>query len=127
VPARRQHADGPGRRHPLRRGLLRARPGHAGLDLVLGPLLARFGRAVVALPGGCAIGSRPVDLHIAGLQKLGASISLEHGNIQARAGRLRGGVIEFDKKTVTGTENLLMAAALAKGETILKNCAREPE
>jgi UDP-N-acetylglucosamine 1-carboxyvinyltransferase len=95
--------------------------------LVLGPLLARFGRAVVALPGGCAIGSRPVDLHIAGLQKLGASISLEHGNIRARAGRLRGGEIEFEKKTVTGTENLLMAAALAKGETILKNCAREPE
>ncbi len=95
--------------------------------LVLGPLLARFGRAVVALPGGCAIGSRPVDLHIAGLQKLGASISLEHGNIRARAGRLQGAVIEFDKKTVTGAENLLMAAALGKGETVLKNCAREPE
>jgi len=95
--------------------------------LVLGPLLARFGRAVVALPGGCAIGSRPVDLHIAGLQKLGAAISLEHGNIQARAGRLQGAEIEFEKKTVTGTENLLMAAALAKGETVLKNCAREPE
>jgi UDP-N-acetylglucosamine 1-carboxyvinyltransferase len=95
--------------------------------LVLGPLLARFGRAVVSLPGGCAIGSRPVDLHIAGLQKLGASISLEHGNIRARAGRLRGGEIEFEKKTVTGTENLLMAAALAKGETVLRNCAREPE
>ncbi len=95
--------------------------------LVLGPLLARFGRAVVALPGGCAIGSRPVDLHIAGLQKLGAAISLEHGNIRARAGRLRGAEIEFEKKTVTGTENLLMAAALAKGETVLRNCAREPE
>jgi UDP-N-acetylglucosamine 1-carboxyvinyltransferase len=95
--------------------------------LVLGPLLARFGRAVVSLPGGCAIGSRPVDLHIAGLQKLGASISLEHGNIRARAGRLRGAEIEFEKKTVTGTENLLMAAALAKGETVLRNCAREPE
>ena len=95
--------------------------------LVLGPLMARFGRAVVALPGGCAIGSRPVDLHIAGLQKLGASISLEHGNIRARAGRLHGADVEFDKKTVTGTENLLMAAVLAKGETVLKNCAREPE
>ena len=95
--------------------------------LVLGPLVARFGKAVVALPGGCAIGSRPVDLHIAGLQKLGATISLEHGYIQAQADRLRGAVVEFEKKTVTGTENLLMAAALAKGETILKNCAREPE
>ena len=95
--------------------------------LVLGPLLARFGRATVALPGGCAIGSRPVDLHIAGLEKLGARISLEHGYIQARADRLRGAVIEFEKKTVTGTENLLMAAALAKGETVLKNCALEPE
>jgi len=95
--------------------------------LVLGPLVARFGKAVVALPGGCAIGSRPIDLHIAVLQKLGATISLEHGYIQAQADRLRGAVIEFEKKTVTGTENLLMAAALAKGETILKNCAREPE
>jgi UDP-N-acetylglucosamine 1-carboxyvinyltransferase len=95
--------------------------------LVLGPLVARFGKAVVALPGGCAIGSRPIDLHIAGLQKLGATISLEHGYIQAQADRLRGAVVEFEKKTVTGTENLLMAAALAKGETILKNCAREPE
>jgi UDP-N-acetylglucosamine 1-carboxyvinyltransferase len=95
--------------------------------LVLGPLLARFGKAAVALPGGCAIGSRPVDLHIAGLQKLGARISLEHGYIQAQADRLRGAVVEFEKKTVTGTENLLMAAALAKGETILKNCAIEPE
>jgi UDP-N-acetylglucosamine 1-carboxyvinyltransferase len=95
--------------------------------LVLGPLLARFGKAVVALPGGCAIGSRPIDLHIAGLQKLGATISLEHGYIQAQADRLHGAVIEFEKKTVTGTENLLMAAALAKGETVLKNCAREPE
>ncbi len=95
--------------------------------LVLGPLLARFGKAVVALPGGCAIGSRPIDLHIAGLQKLGATISLEHGYIQAQADRLHGAVVEFEKKTVTGTENLLMAAALAKGETILKNCAMEPE
>ncbi len=95
--------------------------------LVLGPLVARFGKAAVALPGGCAIGSRPVDLHIGGLQKLGARISLEHGYIQAQADRLRGAVIEFEKKTVTGTENLLMAAALADGETILKNCAVEPE
>jgi UDP-N-acetylglucosamine 1-carboxyvinyltransferase len=95
--------------------------------LVLGPLLARFGKAAVALPGGCAIGSRPVDLHIGGLQKLGAKISLEHGYIQAQADRLSGAVIEFEKKTVTGTENLLMAAALAEGETILKNCAVEPE
>ncbi len=95
--------------------------------LVLGPLTARFGKAVVALPGGCAIGSRPVNLHIAGLQKLGAAISLEHGYIRAEAGRLHGAEIEFEKKTVTGTENLLMAAALAKGETILRNCAREPE
>jgi UDP-N-acetylglucosamine 1-carboxyvinyltransferase len=95
--------------------------------LVLGPLVARYGKAVVPLPGGCAIGSRPVNLHIAGLQKLGASISLEHGNIRAEADRLRGAEIEFEKKTVTGTENLLMAAALAKGETVLRNCAREPE
>jgi UDP-N-acetylglucosamine 1-carboxyvinyltransferase len=95
--------------------------------LVLGPLLARFGKAVVALPGGCAIGSRPVNLHIAGLQKLGATISLEHGYIRAEANRLQGAEFEFEKKTVTGTENLLMAAALAKGETILRNCAREPE
>jgi len=95
--------------------------------LVLGPLLARFGKAVVALPGGCAIGSRPIDLHIAGLQKLGATITLEHGYIRAEAGRLKGAEIAFEKKTVTGTENLLMAAALAKGETVLRNCAREPE
>jgi len=95
--------------------------------LVLGPLVARFGKAVVALPGGCAIGSRPIDLHIAGLQKLGATISLEHGYIRAEADRLHGAEIVFEKKTVTGTENLLMAAALAKGETVLKNCAREPE
>jgi UDP-N-acetylglucosamine 1-carboxyvinyltransferase len=95
--------------------------------LVLGPLVARFGKAVVALPGGCAIGSRPVNLHIAGLQKLGARISLEHGYIRAEADRLRGAEIEFEKKTVTGTENLLMAAALAEGETVLRNCAIEPE
>jgi UDP-N-acetylglucosamine 1-carboxyvinyltransferase len=95
--------------------------------LVLGPLLARYGKAVVALPGGCAIGSRPIDLHISGLQKLGASITLEHGYIKAEAERLRGAQIEFEKKTVGGTENLLMAATLARGETILRNCATEPE
>ncbi len=95
--------------------------------LVLGPLLARYGKALVALPGGCAIGSRPIDLHISGLQKLGASISLEHGYIKAEASKLKGAVIEFEKKTVGGTENLLMAAVLAQGETILKNCALEPE
>jgi UDP-N-acetylglucosamine 1-carboxyvinyltransferase len=95
--------------------------------LVLGPLLARYGRASVALPGGCAIGSRPIDLHIAGMQRLGASISLEHGYITAEASRLRGAEIEFEKKTVGGTENLLMAATLAQGETVLRNCAQEPE
>ncbi|MFQ6082892.1 MAG: UDP-N-acetylglucosamine 1-carboxyvinyltransferase [Candidatus Aminicenantia bacterium] len=95
--------------------------------LVLGPLLARYGKAEVALPGGCAIGSRPIDLHIHGLEKLGAKLKLEHGYIKARARRLKGEEIEFSKITVTGTENLIMAATLAKGETILKNCAREPE
>lgn len=95
--------------------------------LVLGPLTARRGRAVVALPGGCAIGSRPIDLHIHGLEKLGASISLQHGYIQAEARRLQGSEIEFEKKTVGGTENLIMAASLARGETILKNCSIEPE
>jgi len=95
--------------------------------LVLGPLLARYGKAVVALPGGCAIGSRPIDLHISGLQKLGACITLEHGYITAEAERLLGAQIEFEKKTVGGTENLLMAATLAQGETILRNCAVEPE
>lgn len=95
--------------------------------LVLGPLLARHGKAVVALPGGCAIGSRPIDLHIGGLQKLGATISLEHGYIRASADRLRGAEIAFEKKTVTGTENLVMAATLAEGETVLRNCAVEPE
>lgn len=95
--------------------------------LVLGPLLARHGKSVVALPGGCAIGSRPIDLHIHGLEKLGASISLEHGYIQAGAKRLHGTEIEFEKKTVGGTENLIMAATLAQGETVLKNCSLEPE
>lgn len=95
--------------------------------LVLGPLLARHGKAVVALPGGCAIGSRPIDLHIHGLEKLGASIKLEHGYIKAEAKRLQGTEVEFEKKSVGATENLLMAAALSQGETILRNCALEPE
>ncbi|HTM89264.1 MAG TPA: UDP-N-acetylglucosamine 1-carboxyvinyltransferase [Terriglobales bacterium] len=95
--------------------------------LVLGPLVARTGRARVSLPGGCAIGARPIDLHIKGLEKLGATIEHEHGYVLAHAERLRGGEIFFDKITVTGTEDLLMAACLAEGETILQNCAREPE
>jgi UDP-N-acetylglucosamine 1-carboxyvinyltransferase len=95
--------------------------------LVLGPLLARFGRATVSLPGGCAIGSRPVDQHIKGLQALGAHIVVEHGNIVARAERLKGARITTDMVTVTGTENLMMAAALAEGETVLENAAQEPE
>ena len=95
--------------------------------LVLGPMLARFGKAVVALPGGCAIGSRPIDLHIAGLQKMGAKITLEHGYVRAEADRLQGADIRFEKKTVGGTEHLVMAAALARGETVLRNCAQEPE
>jgi UDP-N-acetylglucosamine 1-carboxyvinyltransferase len=95
--------------------------------LVLGPLLARHGKAVVSLPGGCAIGSRPIDLHIQGLEKLGASISLQHGYITAEVKKLQGTEIEFEKKTVGGTENILMAASLARGETILKNCSMEPE
>lgn len=95
--------------------------------LVLGPLLARYGKAVVALPGGCAIGSRPIDLHIHGLEKLGATISLEHGYIKAEAKKLHGAEVEFEKKSVGGTENLIMAASLAQGETVLKNCSLEPE
>jgi len=95
--------------------------------LVLGPLLARFGQATVSLPGGCAIGSRPVDQHIKGLQAMGADIRIEHGYIVARAGRLKGARITTDMVTVTGTENLLMAAALAEGETLLENAAQEPE
>ena len=95
--------------------------------LVLGPLLARFGRARVSLPGGCAIGSRPVDQHIRGLQAMGAEIAVEHGYIVARAGRLGGARITTDMVTVTGTENLLMAAVLAEGETVLENAAQEPE
>jgi UDP-N-acetylglucosamine 1-carboxyvinyltransferase len=95
--------------------------------LVLGPLLARFGHAEVSLPGGCAIGSRPVEQHIRGLQALGADVTVENGFIKARAERLRGGRYVFDMITVTGTENVLMAAALAKGTTVLENCAMEPE
>jgi UDP-N-acetylglucosamine 1-carboxyvinyltransferase len=95
--------------------------------LVLGPLLARFGEARVSLPGGCAIGTRPVDQHIKGLQAMGAEITVEHGYIVARAGRLKGTRITTDMVTVTGTENLLMAATLADGETILENAAQEPE
>jgi len=95
--------------------------------LVLGPLLARHGKAVVALPGGCAIGSRPTDLHTSGFEKLGAKITLEHGYIKAEAKKLVGKEITFEKKTVGGTENLVMAASLAEGETILRNCSLEPE
>ena len=95
--------------------------------LVLGPLVARFGEADVSLPGGCAIGARPVNLHVAGLQAMGADVVVENGFIKARARRLRGAHIVFDTVTVTGTENLLMAASLAEGETVLENAAREPE
>jgi UDP-N-acetylglucosamine 1-carboxyvinyltransferase len=95
--------------------------------LVLGPLVARTGIARVSLPGGCAIGARPIDLHIKGLERLGAEITQDHGYIQARADRLKGGHIVFEKITVTGTEDLLMAATLAEGETLMENCAREPE
>ena len=95
--------------------------------LVLGPLVARMGEARVSLPGGCAIGARPINLHLKGLEKLGATITQEHGYIQARARRLKGARVVFEKITVTGTEDLLMAATLAEGETVLENCAREPE
>ncbi|MCL4775759.1 MAG: UDP-N-acetylglucosamine 1-carboxyvinyltransferase [Burkholderiaceae bacterium] len=95
--------------------------------LVLGPLLARFGEARVSLPGGCAIGQRPVDQHIKGLQAMGAQISIEHGYVVARASRLKGARIVTDMVTVTGTENLMMAATLADGETVIENAAREPE
>ncbi|MEX2124567.1 MAG: UDP-N-acetylglucosamine 1-carboxyvinyltransferase [Woeseia sp.] len=95
--------------------------------LVLGPLLTRFGKADVSLPGGCAIGARPVNLHVEGLQAMGADVTVENGYIRARAKRLKGAHIVFDTVTVTGTENLLMAAVLAKGETVLENAAREPE
>src|ERR687894_1366071 len=98
--------------------------------LVLGPLVARFGKAKVSLPGGCAIGTRPIDLHLEALQLLGAQVSLESGNIVARVptgGRLVGAEVSFEKVTVTGTENLMMAATLARGTTTLRNAAREPE
>lgn len=96
-------------------------------SLVLGPLVARTGMARVAMPGGCAIGGRPIDLHIKGLEKMGATIVQEHGYLEARASRLKGAHLVFDKITVTGTEDLLMAAVLADGETVMENCAREPE
>jgi UDP-N-acetylglucosamine 1-carboxyvinyltransferase len=96
-------------------------------SLVLGPLIARTGMALVAMPGGCAIGGRPIDLHIKGLEKMGATIVQEHGYLEARADRLRGAHLVFDRITVTGTEDLLMAATLAEGETLMENCAREPE
>ena len=96
-------------------------------SLVLGPLVARTGMARVAMPGGCAIGGRPIDLHLKGLEKMGAVITQAHGYIEARAERLRGAHIVFDKITVTGTEDLLMAAVMAEGETLMENCAREPE
>ena len=96
-------------------------------SLVLGPLVARTGMARVAMPGGCAIGGRPIDLHIKGLEKMGCTITQEHGYLEARTDRLRGAHLVFDRITVTGTEDLLMAATLADGETLLENCAREPE
>jgi len=98
--------------------------------LTLGPMVARTGAARVSLPGGCAIGARPVDLHLAALEQMGAEIGTSHGYVEARVpggGRLRGGLVRFDKITVTGTENILMAAALAEGETVIDNAAREPE
>jgi UDP-N-acetylglucosamine 1-carboxyvinyltransferase len=95
--------------------------------LVLGPLLARFGKARVSLPGGCAIGARPIDLHIRGFEKLGATVTTEYGYVEAVASRLKGANIVFEKITVTGTENLMMAAALAEGQTTLVNAALEPE
>ena len=95
--------------------------------LVLGPLLGRFGRADVSLPGGCAIGARPVDLHVDGLRAMGASVEIEDGYIRAQVDRLRGAHLVLEKVTVTGTENLMMAAVLAEGETVIENAAREPE
>jgi UDP-N-acetylglucosamine 1-carboxyvinyltransferase len=95
--------------------------------LVLGPLVARFGSADVSLPGGCAIGARPVNIHVAGLQAMGAEVHIENGYIKARAGRLKGARLVLETVTVTGTENLMMAATLAEGRTILENAAREPE
>jgi UDP-N-acetylglucosamine 1-carboxyvinyltransferase len=95
--------------------------------LVLGPLVARYGRARVSMPGGCAIGARPIDQHLKGLEAMGAQVELHEGYVEARARRLRGGTVSFDLITVTGTENILMAAVLAKGRTLIENAAREPE
>ena len=95
--------------------------------LVLGPLVARFGSARVSLPGGCAIGARPINMHLKGLEKFGASIRIDHGYVEARADRLKGALFTFDRISVTGTENLMMAAVLAEGETVLENAAHEPE
>jgi len=95
--------------------------------LVLGPLLARLGRARVALPGGCAIGARPIDFHIEALRRMGATVAIEHGDVVATCPRLKGAEIVFEDRTVTGTENLMMAACLAEGRTVMKNCAQEPE
>src|SRR5579863_5367723 len=95
--------------------------------LVLGPLVARFGEARVSLPGGCAIGARPINLHLKGLEVLGVKVDMDHGYVNARADRLRGAPFYFDTISVTGTENLMMAATLAEGETLLENCASEPE
>ncbi len=95
--------------------------------LVLGPLLARLGRAKVSLPGGCAIGARPIDYHIEALRRMGANVAIEHGYVVASCRRLKGAEIVFDDRTVTGTENILMAATLAEGRTVLENCALEPE
>jgi UDP-N-acetylglucosamine 1-carboxyvinyltransferase len=95
--------------------------------LTLGPLVGRYGRARISLPGGCAIGARPIDLHLAALEKMGAHLAIDHGYVEVHNGRLHGAHILFEKITVTGTENVLMAAALAEGETIIENAAREPE
>ncbi len=95
--------------------------------LVLGPLVARYGRARVSMPGGCAIGARPIDQHLKGLEAMGAKVTLDHGYVDVEAKRLRGATIVLDMPTVTGCENLMMAAALAKGRTVIENAAREPE
>jgi UDP-N-acetylglucosamine 1-carboxyvinyltransferase len=95
--------------------------------LVLGPMLARLGRARVSMPGGCAIGERPINYHLEAMAQMGAEVTLEHGYVDAKADRLKGARIAFPEKTVTGTENVMMAAALAEGTSVLSNCAREPE
>ena len=95
--------------------------------LVLGPLVARYGRARVSMPGGCAIGARPIDQHLKGLEAMGAKVTLDHGYVDVEAKRLRGATIVLDMPTVTGCENIMMAAALAKGRTVIENAAREPE